>query len=240
MFPRHLLGEGEELVLDVRPHWRVLAGKAAEGALIIFVGNLLFSIPVPAFLEFLLQPLRVVILLATLVVLAWRMIPALWNWASTQYVLTSERLILRKGLIDRYAYARELHLSDVEDVQLRQSSWGRALGFGDLLVEARGAYRHTRFPQVPHPEMVQEEINHQIQALGHRPHPAVGQSPGQTQTPEARPMRVAQSGPPTAAQGAPAGTDVVGQLQHLAELRDRGVLDPEEFARLKRDLLGRL
>ena len=68
-----------------------------------------------------------------------RLIPALWNWASTQYVLTSERLILRKGLIDRYAYARELHLSDIEDVQLRQSSWGRALGFGDLLVEVTGA-----------------------------------------------------------------------------------------------------
>jgi hypothetical protein len=236
MFPRHLLGEGEELVLDVRPHWRVLAGKAAEGALIIFVGNLLFSLPVPGFLEFLLQPLRVVILLATLVVLAWRMVPPLWNWASTQYVLTSERLILRKGLIDRYAYARELLLSDIEDVQLRQSSWGRALGFGDLLVEARGAYRHTRFPQVPQPEMVQEEINHQIQALSHRPHPAVGQS----QTPEARPMRPAQSGPPTAVPPGAPSTDVVGQLQHLAELRDRGVLDPEEFARLKRDLLGRL
>jgi hypothetical protein len=239
MFPRHLLGEGEELVLDVRPHWRVLAGKAAEGALIIFVGNLLFSLPVPGFLEFLLQPLRVVILLATLVVLAWRMIPALWNWASTQYVLTSDRLILRKGLIDRYTYARELMLSDVEDVQLRQSSWGRALGFGDLLVEARGAYRHTRFAQVPQPEMVQEEINHQIQALGHRPRPTVGQPT--PQHPDARTMRPAPAGPPTAVPpGAPPGADVVGQLQHLAELRDRGVLDPEEFARLKRDLLGRL
>jgi hypothetical protein len=33
---------------------------------------------------------------------------------------------------------------------------------------------------------------------------------------------------------------VVQQLQHLAELRDRGVIDPREFQRIKEDLLRQL
>lgn len=238
LFPRHLLGDGEELVLELRPHWRILAGKALEGALIIFLGTLLYSV-MPGFLGFLQQPLRVVVQVATLVLLAWRILPAMWNWISTQYVLTTDRLILRKGLIDRHAYARELLLDDIEDVQLRQSSWGRMLGFGDLVVEARGAYRHTRFPQVPHPEMVQEEITHKMQAISDRP------SGPPTATPNLE--RSAGRGLPhptnqgtNRARGSGSNSDVVGQLQHLAELRDRGVIDVEEFQRIKRDLLGRL
>lgn len=228
MFPRHLLGDGEELVLELRPHWRVLAGKALEGALILFVGQLLYSV-MPGWLGFLQQPLRVVVQVAALVVLAWRVVPAVWNWISTQYVLTTDRLILRKGLLDRYAYARELLLDNLEDVQVRQSAWGRLLSYGDLVVEARGPYRHTRFPQVPQPELVQEEINHRIQALSDRP--ATLSFPSATTDERTLPQSEGGDGP---------GSSVVDQLQHLADLRDRGVIDPQEFQRIKRDLLDRL
>lgn len=50
----------------------------------------------------------------------------------------------------------------------------------------------------------------------------------------------AASSPPPAAPVAPPAPDVMGQLKQLGELRDAGVLTPEEFDAKKAELLRRL
>jgi hypothetical protein len=44
--------------------------------------------------------------------------------------------------------------------------------------------------------------------------------------------------PPPAAAPAPAGTDTIGQLKELAELKQQGILTDEEFATQKARILG--
>jgi hypothetical protein len=73
------------------------------------------------------------------------------------------------------------------------------------------------FPSVPDPAMVRDEISSQLDRYE-----------GDDDEPPELDDRVHVGG------------SVVDQLQHLADLRDRGDLSREEFQRLKSELLKRL
>jgi hypothetical protein len=55
-----------------------------------------------------------------------------------------------------------------------------------------------------------------------------------------RPAGAAASSEPPAAQGQPAGVDILEQIRKLGELRDAGFLTPDEFEAKKADLLSRM
>ena len=54
----------------------------------------------------------------------------------TEYVVTTRRVIYRRGIIRRIT--REIDTSAVESVDLQQSILGRILGYGSLSVRGRG------------------------------------------------------------------------------------------------------
>jgi hypothetical protein len=212
-FPRHLLGEDEELVMDLRPHWSAVAGPVAAGLVAVGAGLTLPGL-VPAWFGPLQQFAQVVLQLAALTALGWLVVPRIARWITTQIVLTSDRLILRTGVFTKYA--REVRLPLIEDIVIRQSLWARLVGAGDLVVEMAGP-RLATFPAVPDPAHVRDEISSQLDRF----------DPKEVEPPEpGEPARV--------------GGSVVEQLQHLADLRDRGDLSREEFQRLKSELLKRL
>lgn len=70
----------------------------------------------------------------------------------------------------------------------------------------------------------------------HAQQQAQAQAQQQAAIEEARQQGAAQARQPTAA--APATTDITGELQKLAELHKSGVLTDEEFAAMKKKLLG--
>jgi hypothetical protein len=212
-FPRHLLGEDEELVLELRPHWSAVAGPVAAGLAAIGAGLTLPGL-VPAWFGPLQQFAQVVLQLAALTVLAWLVVPRILRWITTQIVLTSDRLILRTGVFTKYA--REVRLPLITDIMIRQALWARLVGAGDLLVEQSGS-RVSTFPSVPDPGMVRDEISGQLDRY-----------------------ESDEEEPPELDDRVHVGGSVVDQLHHLAELRDRGDLSREEFQRLKSELLKRL
>ena len=55
---------------------------------------------------------------------------------STEYAITSHRLISKRGLIARNT--DELRLTAIESVQIRQSVLGRLFDYGDLVATGRG------------------------------------------------------------------------------------------------------
>jgi Bacterial PH domain/Short C-terminal domain len=212
-FPRHLLGEDEELVLDLRPHWSAVTGPVLLGLVAIGAGLTLPGL-VPGELGFLQATVQLVLRLAALTALGWLVAPRIARWVTTQIVLTSDRLILRTGVFTKYA--REVRLPLIQDIMIRQSLWARLVRSGDLVVETAGQRRAT-FPSVPDPAMVRDEIAAQLDRYD-----------------------LDEVEPPEPGEPVPVGGSVVEQLQHLAELRDRGDLSREEFQRLKSELLKRL
>ena len=70
------------------------------------------------------------------------------EWETSEFAVTSVRLIFKVGLVARYT--TELLLSKVESISVTQGPIGRVLNYGDLTVTGTGAVREI-FPRVHDP-----------------------------------------------------------------------------------------
>jgi membrane protein YdbS with pleckstrin-like domain len=151
-FSRKLLNEGEEVVLDLRPHWRFFAGPA----LLLAAALVLFVVTVANGWNLLVLPAAGVVLAA----LAW-FTGRYSRWATTSFVLTSDRLIYRSGVVAKRGI--EMPLERVNTVFSNQSVLDRLLGCGDLVIESAGEQGRQSFTDIGRPSFVQNEIYRQIE-----------------------------------------------------------------------------
>ena len=203
-FPKKYLNDGEEIIIDLRPHWFFLFGPSAAliGALALGIWVASTSDP-PEWLVFPVAGLAVVALLFFLVRLA--------QWITTDFVLTTDRLIYRKGIVSRTG--REIPLERINDVSFNQSLFQRMLRAGDLLVESGGERGQSSFGHFADPQGIQNEIHRAIEAAAARD---ADRMAGRR---ELSPLE---------------------QLEKLEELRQRGVISQAEFDIKKQKLLDRL
>ena len=207
-FPRELLAENERLVFDLRPHWLALI-RPAFWTLVALVAIVWADNVIPDSWE----P-NGAIVLKVLIFVAWfifAVIPFL-QWRFTMFVLTSDRLITRHGIIAKHS--KEIPLERINDVAFNQGVLERIFGAGDLMIESAGETGQTRITNVRKPEQVQLAIFKESEENSNR------------MMRGGRPMEA----PP----------DVTQQLEALARLRDQGVLSDQEFESKKQDLLRRL
>jgi uncharacterized membrane protein YdbT with pleckstrin-like domain len=154
------------------------------------------------------------VILAALIPLA---VAPLVNWWFTAYVLTSERLITRSGVIARKGV--EIPLENINNVLFSQNVVERMLQSGDLLIESAGESGQSRFADIPDPE--------EFQSLLYRTRELNA---------EKKAGRAGAPGPgPEAAR-----PDPTEQLERLARLHKDGVLTDEEFAQKKQALLDQM
>jgi membrane protein YdbS with pleckstrin-like domain len=162
-FPERLLGEHEEVVYDLRPHWWALVGPILLGFAVVVAGSLGWTL-LPG--GSLLWPVRLALTGVAVLLLLVFALPRYLRWVTTHFVLTTDRLIFRAGVLSKLS--REIPLERLNDVTFTQSLWERMIGAGDLLIESAGERGQSVFENVPHPEAVQVEIYRQMEANGQR------------------------------------------------------------------------
>jgi uncharacterized membrane protein YdbT with pleckstrin-like domain len=226
-FPERLLSEDEELIYDLRPHWLTLVVPVLlTVAVVVAVGAAWVVMPAGD----LQQPARLAVGVVGLAVLLATVVGRVLRWATTHFVLTTERLIFRTGVVAKFG--REIPLERINDVTFSQSLFERLIGAGDLLVESAGEHGQSRFSNVRDPEAVQLEIYRQMEANDRR---RAGYAATQPHHPHPPPQPVAADRTPT-----PPTRTPLDDLERLANLRDRGAITEEEFQRMKRELLDRM
>jgi uncharacterized membrane protein YdbT with pleckstrin-like domain len=208
-FPRKLLNEGEDVVLDLHPHWwffieplLALVAAVALGALLVAVWDLPDAVDVSSGV-------------AILIVLVWFGIRYA-KWATTNFVVTTDRLIYRHGVLSKHGV--EIPLDRVNTVFFSQSIIERILRAGDLVIESAGELGRQSFSNVRKPSAVQNEIYKQMEANENRKFDRVGKGVP------------ARSGEPS----------IPEQIEQLDELRRRGALTEAEFRAKKAQLLERM
>lgn len=204
-FPRKLLNDTEEIVLDLHPHWWFLAKATAVLAVTLIFGlaALVWS------LHGVVQALAGLLIVVGLVYWAARYL----DWRSTNFVVTTDRLIYRHGVFTKKGI--EIPLDRVNNVMFSQTIFERTLGFGDLVIESAGESGRQAFSDVRKPTAIQNEIYRQIEANENRKFDRIG-----------------------GGGGAGGGRSTADELAKLDDLRARGVLSDEEFAAEKARLLG--
>lgn len=151
-FPRRLLHDGEEVVLDLRPHWSSLAGPSVSLIAALSLLVMLAAFHVPEWLQLVAGAL-------TMVALA-RFVLRYLRWAATSFSVTTDRLVHRRGVLARAAV--EIPLERVNTVFFRQSLRERVLRCGDLVIESGGVGGRQSFSDIPRPSRVQAEIHEQM------------------------------------------------------------------------------
>jgi uncharacterized membrane protein YdbT with pleckstrin-like domain len=204
-FPRKLLNEDEDVVLDLHPHWWFLAKQTLALLAAIVLGALvLLNVD-----NGIVQLLAGVLILAAL---GWWIVRYL-DWRTTNFVVTSDRLIYRHGVLAKHGI--EIPLERVNNVLFSQRLLERMLGAGDLVIESAGESGRQAFSDVRKPSAVQNEIYRQIEANENRKFDRIGQG-----------------------HGGGGSSSVADELAKLDELRRNGILSEEEFAAQKARLLG--
>ena len=222
-FPRNLLNQNEELVLDLRPHWLFLAPSA--GALLAAVIVSLAALVVWSPNGGVGSAVSIICAIAVVVTLAWFG----WNyakWTTTNFVLTSDRIVTRRGVLSKQGV--EIPLDRINTVFFNQSVFERMVGAGDLGIESAGERGTETFANIRKPSIVQKEIYVQMEANENR---KFDRGRG-----VAAPVAGAMD--PTAVQGG--GASIPQQIEQLADLHQRGVLSDAEYQRKKAELLDRM
>ena len=222
-FPRRLLNDHEDLVLDLKPHWWFMSEPTAAlvGALIIGIALLI---------SFDNGFVKTVVAIAILGALLW-FVARYTKWVSTNFVVTTDRLIYRYGVVAKHGI--EIPLERVMNVIFNQTVFERVLGAGDLLIESGGRDGQQRFTDVRRPEHVQREIYVQMERNQNRQFDRLSTSMHSPSMPPPPPPRGPEAPPPEPFRGS-----VAEELNKLDELRQKGVLTQGEFEMQKRKLLG--
>jgi membrane protein YdbS with pleckstrin-like domain len=255
-----LLDDGEEVVVDLRPHWVFLLGPAVLTVVAL-------AVAIAVVVRFPKAPVTVAGVLAVMVA-----IPVIWlagrivRWLGISLVVTTNRLIYRRGVFGRDLV--QLRLLRIAEVHCTQTFVERLIGSGRLVVELVGddpmAIEDVRRPRTLQ-RVIARELDEasrdRAQEAGWSgfggPSPAAGVPAQPISVP--RPFALDDTPPhgmplPAAAPtlpiapavgvalpAAPGGAySVPDQLIALDDLRRRGIISDGEFEAKKTELLSRL
>lgn len=216
-FPRKLLNDGEQLVLDLRPHWIYLLPSVTGLVVSIAIGlAVLIGIHGNGNIK---NGLSILAGLFVLAMLGW-FTARYAKWISTQFVLTGDRIISRRGVLSKSGM--EIPLERINTVTFSQRIIERLVGAGDLGIESASEGGRETFSDIRHPAQVQREIYVQMERNSGRDYQRMG---------------AATANSINAGAAAGSAVPVANQLEKLDELRRNGVLSEAEFQAQKARLL---
>jgi uncharacterized membrane protein YdbT with pleckstrin-like domain len=137
---------------------------------------------------------------------------------TNEYVLTNYRVIQQRGIFSKRSV--DSRLDKINNVEHRQSFWGRILGYGDLEIDTASETGTTRFPGIARP------LDFKRYILG--------------ASEQYRAARMAPGVPVFAAPGTPATVPAAQRLRDLKALHDDGLISQEEYEAKRRRLMEEL
>ncbi len=147
------LTEGERLVLQLHPHWKVLL-RPILLLIVVVAAALALLIRLPALAS---TPMaRLVIGVVAVVLIMFGCTVPLLRWRTTTYELTNRRLRLRSGILSRSG--RDFPLIRISDVSFSHGPIDRLLGCGRLVVESAGEHGQLVLNEIPRVEQVQATL----------------------------------------------------------------------------------
>jgi membrane protein YdbS with pleckstrin-like domain len=130
-----------------------------------------------------------------------------------EFVVTNRRVIRKVGF-----YAREIQqapLEKVQDISVKQGVFGRMLGYGTVIVETASEKGMLVFPAIASPEGFRNAV--------------------WGQAPPAPPVSAATTVPAPAS-----GSATRGRLEELDRLKQQGLINDEEYAAKRKEILSHL
>ena len=233
----------ESIVLEVKKHWIAPVRDSLPAAGLILIAGLLmaFKPQFDGFLSFittLLVWIQWGLLIAGTVWIIYNIVV----WRTAEFAVTTLRVLRYEGFLQRRT--SETLLSAVSDVKLDVGMVGKSLGYGDIKIMTMSGdagadnfksitqaveFRNAMMAQ----KMAEQTAARAPQAAAVAAAAAAAQAP--VPAPVAAPAPVVAPAP-----AAPSAADSADAIKRLGDLRDQGLLTPEEFEAKKAEILARM
>lgn len=155
-YPQNLLNDHETVAVDLHPHWWTFAKAAAVLVASVVLG--IVSLTLDGDLGTFLGWASLLLIVGSAIWLVRQYVV----WSTTNFVVTSDRVIYRSGVFAKSGI--EIPLERVNNVLFSQSIFERMLGLGDLMIESGGETGQQRFSDIKNPDQVQRLVHAQIDA----------------------------------------------------------------------------
>ncbi len=144
------LAPGETLSYLARLHWALFAAPVA-----LMVVAAVGFVPLATTVHGPVLYAPVVLIVVGLLWLAIRYV----TYAATEFGVTSQRVVMKKGLIG--IQTKEIILSRIEAIQVVQSIPGRIFNFGDVIVTGTGG-SNERLTMIASPQEFRAQVQGQL------------------------------------------------------------------------------
>lgn len=158
-YPQSLLSEGENVVVHKHPHFKMLVWPVVTLLITLAVGIWLAFFVAPGFEA----PWDVVTQIAVgavaLILLIWRVFAPFVAWRTTHFIVTTDRVIAREGVVKRTGI--DIPMARINSVRFEHGLLDRVFGCGTLIIESASEEPLT-FDDIPSVEKVHTFIYRQV------------------------------------------------------------------------------
>lgn len=157
-YPDDLLSENEHVVVHSHPHFKMLILPFIALVVTIGVGVWLAIIGQDAAAPWNMVS-EIAVAVVALVLVVWLFFVPFVRWRTTHFIVTTDRLIAREGVIKRTGI--DIPLSRINSVQFEHGLTDRIFGCGTLIIES-ASDEPLRFDDIPSVERVHTVIYREV------------------------------------------------------------------------------
>ena len=195
-YPDNLLVTGERVIVNKRPHWKVLILPTILFIVIIGAGAALAAWVNTRDMANATWIYWAIVIVAVVALVILVVVPFV-RWRTEHFVITNHHVFFRTGLLSRREH--QIPLGQIANMETEVTFWGRLMGYGSLIVES-SADQPLKFRNVAALSKVQATLNQLIRDERERTHHGGGGyegGPGYQGGPPAQDYpRGNQQGPP--------------------------------------------
>ncbi|GAB3872825.1 PH domain-containing protein [Terrabacter terrigena] len=156
-FPENVLAKGEKVERDLHPHWLTVVVPTIFGVLLAAACIAIAVVTPDDTAGNRIQWIAVIVLV--LVAIPAVVVPYM-RWRTTHYVITSHRVMVRRGILTKNG--KDITLSKITDVSFQQTVLDRLIRSGSLHIESAGDSPDENLANIPRSNEVQQLINRLI------------------------------------------------------------------------------
>jgi len=157
-YPDNLLVTGERVIVNKRPHWKVLILPTLLFIVIIAGGAFLASWVNGRDWGSKDLVFWAIIAVAVIALVVLVLVPFI-RWRTEHFVVTNHHVFFRTGLLSRREH--QIPLGQIANMETEVTFWGRLMGYGSLIVES-SADQPLKFRNVASLSKVQATLNQLI------------------------------------------------------------------------------
>ena len=157
-YPEDLLSENEQVIVHSHPHFKMLIRPVFW--LIVTLGLGIWLSTLTGGLDAPWNDVaKIAIGVVAVILIVWLFLTPLIRWRTTHFIVTTDRLIVREGVIKRTGI--DIPMTRINSVQFEHGLVDRLFGCGTLVIES-ASDEPLRFDDIPRVERVHTVIYRQV------------------------------------------------------------------------------